>query len=82
MATEGAAKTFILVHYAALVAAGACDPTARVELGDEHRLLGTGVLRYLASGLSPTLDDLAWLMITAFAEIGELLYDAWANAAT
>ena len=63
LATESAAKTFILVHYAALVAAGACDPTSRVELEDEHRLLGTGVLRYLAPGLSPTLDDLAWLMI-------------------
>jgi beta-lactamase class A len=63
MPTESAAKTFVLVHYAALVAAGACDPDLRVALTDEHRLLGTGVLRYLASGLSPTLEDLAWLMI-------------------
>jgi beta-lactamase class A len=63
MPTESAAKTFVLVHYAALVTAGECDPAARVELNDEQRLIGTGVLRYLASGLSPTLDDLAWLMV-------------------
>jgi beta-lactamase class A len=60
---ESAAKTFILVHYARLVASGAIDPTARVRLDSTNRYIGTGVLRYLADGLEPTLADLAWLMI-------------------
>lgn len=60
---ESAAKTFILVYYSQLVAAGAVDPGMRVELDDEHRYIGTGVLRFLASGLTPTLEDLVTLMI-------------------
>jgi beta-lactamase class A len=60
---ESAAKSFILVYYSQLVTSGAVDPTLRVPLNDEHRYIGTGVLRFLASGLAPTLDDLAWLMI-------------------
>jgi beta-lactamase class A len=60
---ESAIKTCILVHYSRLVASGAVDPTRRVRMDDEHRYIGTGVLRYLANGLEPTLDDLAWLMI-------------------
>jgi beta-lactamase class A len=60
---ESAAKTFVLIHYEHLVAAGAVDPTTRVRLSPELRQIGTGVLRFLADGLEPTLDDLAWLMI-------------------
>jgi beta-lactamase class A len=60
---ESAIKTCILVHYSRLVASGAVDPTTRVALTDELRFIGTGVLRYLANGLEPTLEDLAWLMI-------------------
>jgi beta-lactamase class A len=60
---ESAAKTFVLVHYSRLVAAGAVQPSDRVRLGEANRYIGTGVLRYLADGLEPTLDDLAWLMI-------------------
>jgi beta-lactamase class A len=60
---ESAAKTFILVHYSRLVTSGAVDPTTRVCLDQDLRQIGTGVLRYLADGLEPTLDDLAWLMI-------------------
>ncbi len=60
---ESAAKVFILVYYSRLVASGAVDPTTRVALDDDHRYIGTGVLRFLASGLALTLDDLAWLMI-------------------
>jgi beta-lactamase class A len=60
---ESAAKTFVLIHYSRLVTAGVVDPAARVRLDQGARLLGTGVLRYLADGLEPTLDDLAWLMI-------------------
>ena len=60
---ESAAKSFILVYYSQLVASGAIDPTLRVPLDDEHRYIGTGVLRFLESGLAPTLADLVWLMI-------------------
>jgi beta-lactamase class A len=63
MPTESAAKTFVLVHYAQLVDAGACDPAARVTLKEDDRFPGTGVLRYLDAGLEPTIEDLAWLMI-------------------
>jgi beta-lactamase class A len=60
---ESAVKTCILVYYSRLVASGAIDPNQRVELDDASRYIGTGVLRFLASGLTPTLEDLAWLMI-------------------
>ena len=63
MPTESAAKTFILVHYTGLVARGALDPNRRVTLTADDHTLGTGVLRFLAPGLEPTLEDLAWLMI-------------------
>jgi beta-lactamase class A len=63
MSTESAAKVFILLYYRQLVTSGACDPNQRVEFTDDRRFWGTGVLRYLAAGLQPTLDDLAWLMI-------------------
>ncbi len=61
--TESAAKTFILVHYAGLVTAGALDPERRIEVPAEIKAKGSGVLRYLAPGIRLTLDDLAWLMI-------------------
>jgi beta-lactamase class A len=60
---ESAVKTCILVHFSRLVASGAVDPTRRVRLDETNRYIGTGVLRFLADGLEPTLDDLAWLMI-------------------
>jgi beta-lactamase class A len=46
-----------------LVTSGQCDPTQRIELTEDHRYWGTGVLRYLGAGIRPTLDDLAWFMI-------------------
>lgn len=35
----------------------------RIELGDEHRTLGSGVLTLLSNGLKPTVKDLITLMI-------------------
>jgi beta-lactamase class A len=60
--TESAAKTFVLLHFAGLVARGERDPAERVSVPDDFRFNGTGVLRYLSAGLSLSLDDLAWLM--------------------
>jgi beta-lactamase class A len=60
--TQSAAKTFVLIHYSALVASGEVDPSARVVLPDDFRFGGTGVLRYLSAGMSLSLEDLAWLM--------------------
>jgi Beta-lactamase enzyme family len=60
---ESTAKTFILVRYAALVTAGDLDPARRITRTADDRAYGSGVLRFLAPGLQPTLDDLAWLMI-------------------
>jgi beta-lactamase class A len=61
--TESAAKVFILLYYRQLVESGGCDPAQRIELTDDDRYWGTGVLRYLSAGIRPTLDDLAWLMV-------------------
>src|SRR5262245_32040033 len=61
--TESSGKQFVLVTYASLVASGELDPAHRVTMSADDRVLGSGVLRYLAPGLAPTLDDLAWLMI-------------------
>ena len=60
--TESAAKVFILIHLSRLVAAGERDSSVRVVVPDDFRLNGTGVLRFLSSGLSLSIDDLAWLM--------------------
>ena len=62
--TESGAKTFILLHYSALVAASDIDPGTRVALdSDTDAVIGSGVLRYLDRGLELTLEDLARLMI-------------------
>jgi beta-lactamase class A len=63
MPAESTAKTGALILYSRLVDAGTLDPSTRVELTDADKYIGTGVLRFLASGLQPTLEDLAWLMI-------------------
>jgi hypothetical protein len=63
MPAESAAKTFILVHYAGLVAEGSIDPVMSVPYTSADLCLGSGVLRYLSPGFSLTLEDLAWLMI-------------------
>jgi beta-lactamase class A len=61
--TESAAKTFLLITYCQLVAAGACDPDRVVMVPEGFRVDGTGVLRYLRTGITLSVEDLAWLMV-------------------
>lgn len=63
MATESAAKTFLLIAYSSLVRDGTIDPGRSVIVPEGFQLNGTGVLRYLRPGVALTLEDLAWLMI-------------------
>ena len=63
MPAQSAMKVGVLLTYTEKVKLGIVDPDRRVTLLSEDHELGSGVLRYLAPGLSPTVDDLAWLMI-------------------
>lgn len=62
-AAQSSLKVSVLLTYTNTIALGRDDPNRRVPLLDEDHELGSGVLRYLAPGLEPTLGDLAWLMI-------------------
>ena len=64
MPAQSSLKTGELVAYERAAEQGTVDPGRRVALTRDDRELGSGVLRYLAPGLEPTLDDFAWLMIT------------------
>ncbi len=63
MPAQSSLKVAVLLTYTKKVGLGTDDPTRRVSLLVEDHELGSGVLRYLAPALSPTLNDLAWLMI-------------------
>jgi hypothetical protein len=63
MVAQSSVKVGVLLTYTKRIRLGEDDPARRVHLVDADHELGSGVLRYLAPGLSPTLDDLAWLMI-------------------
>jgi hypothetical protein len=63
MAAQRSLKVSVLLTYTKTIRLGKDDADRRVRLLDEDHELGSGILRYLAPGLSPTLDDLAWLMI-------------------
>ncbi len=63
MPAQSSVKVCILLAYTKGIRLGNDDRNRRVTLLGEDHELGSGVLRYLAPGLSPTLEDLAWLMI-------------------
>jgi len=63
MPAQSSVKVCVLLAYTKSIRLGTDDRDRRVTLLDEDHEMGSGVLRYLAPGLTPTLDDLAWLMI-------------------
>jgi len=73
MPAQSSLKTGVLVAYERAADRGAVDPARRVTLTADDHELGSGVLRYLAPGLAPTLDDLAWLMITVSDNVATLV---------
>ncbi len=72
MPAQSSVKVCVLLAYTKKTRLGDDDPDRRVTLLSEDHALGSGVLRYLAPGLSPTLDDLAWLMIVLSDNIATL----------
>ena len=63
MPAQSAVKVCVLLTYSRKVGMGEDSPDRRITLTADDHALGGGVLRYLEPGLSPTLNDLAWLMI-------------------
>jgi len=63
--TGSAAKQLVLLAFAAAVDAGEVDPGRRITVTEAYRDArpGSGVLRFLDAGLSPTLQDCATLMM-------------------
>ena len=61
--TASTLKVPLLVELYRQVDAGIIDVHQRIDLTDTLRVPGSGVLKELASGLQPTVHDLAMLMI-------------------
>ena len=61
--TASTLKVPLLVELYRQVDAGIIDVNERIDLTDALRVPGSGVLKELASGLRPTVHDLAMLMI-------------------
>lgn len=61
--TASAIKTFVLYALLEQASEGRIDLAERIAIRDELRVLGSGVLLHLDAGLSPTLGDLATLMM-------------------
>jgi beta-lactamase class A len=57
-------KVAVLVTLLDEVAQGRMRLDERVTLIARDRVGGSGILKHMSSGLAPTLEDLAWLMIT------------------
>ncbi len=57
-------KVAILVTLLDEVAAGRVDLAERSGLIARDRVGGAGILKHMGSGLAPSMEDLAWLMIT------------------
>jgi len=77
--TGSAAKQLVLLAYAAAVTSGEVDPATRVEITAGYRDArpGSGVLRHLAAGLTPTLHDCATLMMIVSDNVAtDLVLDA------
>lgn len=64
MPTASAAKVLILMTYAWRCVEGRLDPETRREVQAGDLVHGSGVLRFCRPGLAPTLQDLAYLMMT------------------
>ena len=61
--TASTLKVPVLVELYRQVDRGRIDLNRRVELTDDHRVPGSGILKEMAPGLNPTVHDLAMLMI-------------------
>lgn len=57
-------KVAVLVTLLEEVEQGRVDLGERSSMIVRDRVGGSGILKHMASGLAPTLEDLAWLMIT------------------
>jgi beta-lactamase class A len=57
-------KVAVLVTVLDEVSQGRISLDERSTLVTRDRVGGSGILKHMASGLAPTLEDLAWLMIT------------------
>jgi beta-lactamase class A len=81
--TASAAKQFLLLTLADGISARVLDPGERIELRASDLVPGSGVLRYCAPGLRPTLHDLAYLMMTISDNVAtNLLLEAIGGPAT
>ena len=63
MPAQSSVKVCVLLAYTKKIRLGEDERDRRVTLRGEDHEMGSGILRFLAPGLLPTLDDLAWLMI-------------------